>query len=75
VTAEAPAPRDLVESVLELRDQVIGVQAQLDEIHARLQLLEERGGRRGARPRLARVRSGVRRLRPSSRRGEPPTST
>jgi hypothetical protein len=75
VTAEAPAPRDLVESVLELRDQVIGVQAQLDEIHARLQTLEQRAGRRGARPRLARVRSGVGRLRPRSRRGEPPTST
>jgi hypothetical protein len=52
------------EVALELRDQVLGIQAQLDEIHARLDALEHRIGSRG-RPRasLTRVRVRMRGLR------------
>jgi hypothetical protein len=56
VTAESRVPHDALESMLELRDLVIGLQAQIDEVHARVDELEHRITRRsGVRARLARV--------------------
>lgn len=50
-------PRDVAESMLELRDEVIGIQAQLDELRARVDELAR--SERPARRRLARVRARV----------------
>jgi hypothetical protein len=72
VTADGTGgPHDVAESMLELRDQVLGVQAQLDELDARMTALEHRLGHttRGA---MARVRSSARRLRGSVGGRTPP---
>ena len=53
-SAEDPTP-DVAESLLELRDEVIGIQAQLDELRARVDELARSS--RPARRRLGRVRS------------------
>ncbi len=52
--ADDPTP-EVAESLLELRDEVIGIQAQLDEMRARIDELAQSS--RPARRRLGRVRS------------------
>jgi hypothetical protein len=52
--ADDPKP-DVAESLLEMRDEIIGIQAQLDELRARVDEMTQSS--RPARRRLGRVRS------------------
>lgn len=51
----------VVESLLDARDQLIGIQAQLDELHERLEAMERRAARGAGRWRRMAARARPRR--------------
>jgi hypothetical protein len=55
------AERSIAESLLDVHDQLLGMQAQLDELHERLESVERLAGRRNARWRRVAARARPRR--------------